>query len=353
MADAKPQVVTELPETKRSYFMADPATLLIVGVDFGAEGDRGYDERIKLPLEPALVASIKKRGVLKPVFVRMDGERKVIEDGRRRVLHARAANMELQTDNPGIEATNLIRVPYLVVRGDENAMFALAEVANTYDAKDPPVMQARKIQRALDKGMSEAEICEAFNIQAVTIQDRLRLLDTAPDVLKAIEKGELSANAGLELATVTAPEQLKILAKAREDAIVKGRKEGKLSTKVVTAAVAESRAAGQNNKPTKTTPKDRVLAVERIVHDLMVQVAKSGKPFGADNRTANPPEMAAMFQAIRKIASAVDPDSRRTAYDSTVRELVKALTEDDEDESKESAKPKAAKTDKPTDKAKA
>lgn len=339
MPEAKLMVVSELEETKRSYFMADPAQLLVVGVDFGGVGDVGYDQRIELPLDPQLLESIKERGVIKPVHVRTDGERKVVVDGRRRVLHARAVNMKLQAENPGIEAKNLVRVPYIMVRGDEMSLFTIQEISNAYAVTDPPYMQAKKIQFALDRGMSELEVCKTFGISGPTLQDRIKLLNLAPEAAKALVREEMSANAALEMSAIPMAEQLKVLARAREDAIATGRKEGRLSTKTITNAVADTRAAGNTTTPKRQTPSDVVKAIDRIMADLQVGVAKSGAPFGKDGRTANLPELAAMGAALRRIAKLVHKEGK--TWDAEIKALVKSLTDDQAELETETPKARA------------
>lgn len=299
----KPQVVTELEQTKRSHFMVDPFKLHIIGIDGGGPGDPGYDERVKAPLRQAMVDSIKESGVIVPVQARTDGERMVIVDGRQRVMHARAANLQLQTANPGIDAADLIKVPTFVVRGDEDMMFQRQELANAYRFDDPPDVQARKIQDRLDKGWSEDKVMRTFNISKSTLDDRLKLLNLAPEALKELQSGNLTTNAAIDLAGVTMAEQVKVLAMAREEAIKQGRADGKLSTRTVQAGAANAKADGGSNKPTRKTPTERVKAVsaalERAIFDF--SKAHGSKAFGPDGKSAKPLEPAEMHALLRKV----------------------------------------------------
>lgn len=339
---AKETVVTELETTKRSIFMVDPFKLLIVGIDFGGPGDVGYDERVKAPLDETMVESILQDGVQQIVKARNDGERMVVVDGRRRVMHARAANLRLQKANPGIKAEDLIRVKTELVRGDELTLFGVQEIANAYHMQDPPLVQARKIQAMLDKGADEKRVCLKFGITKAVLEDRLKMLKLAPDAITAVEKGEVTNNAALALSEVSMAEQVKILAEARDAAVAEGRAAGKLSTTTIQAA---SRAAklGTTDAASHKTPKEIRQEVYKLVEELAKGVAESSKPLSPDGRAANPPDGAAMFVVVRKIFKLTHPDSKGVTFDSYVKACVKAMKDDaDEESDKQGKAPKAA-----------
>lgn len=329
MAKATEQpVVTELETTKRSIYMQDPFKLLIVGIDFGDESTPGYDPRVKLPLDPLMVASIKEHGVVRVVIARKDGERTVTVDGRRRVMHARAANLELQAENPTISADSLIRVPTEMVRGDEQALHVKSRIANAYAVKDRPLDEAKDIQRMIDKGASIGAVSLAFGLSAAVIGDRLKMLDLAPEAAHLLEKEIITANAALELAGVPMSDQVKILQGARDTA-VKGS--GKLSTAAITTAVRATRAATGAGPAVRKTPKERVADAYKEVEALARMIAESARPTGPDNRTASQPEGAAMFAVLRKVAKILHPENK--TFDSVVKSLIP--TKEDEPEEKE------------------
>lgn len=322
----KEQVVTELETTKRSIFMMDPAQLLIVGVDFGGPGDVGYDERILLPeaWDEQLVESIIQDGVQQVVKARKDGERYVVVDGRRRVMHARAANLRMQAANPGIKADDLIRVKTEIVRGDEISLFGIQELANAYRVSDPEIVQARKIQAMLNKGMDEKAIQLKLGISKAVLSDRLKMLQLAPPAVEAVVSGEITTNAALALADIPMAQQVDVLRKTRDEAVAAGVKAGKLSTAAIQSAVRDSkRDNGQaSGGAVRKTPKE--IRNETYLHilDLAKGVAESPKPLSADGRSANPPAMEAMFKVVRSICRLVHPDQK--TFDALVKELVKA-----------------------------
>lgn len=298
---AKDTVVTTLETTKRSILMIDPAQCLVVGVDFGDENTPGYDARIKYPIDPLMVESIKKYGVVNPISCRKDGERYVVNAGRRRVLHSRAANLQLQTENPAIAASDLIRIPVMLTNGDEKSLLTKNRISNAYAVKDSGLLEAQNMQQMLDKGASMREVELAFGVSAQSIGDKLKLLELGPEGQKELAAGNITQNAALELTGVPMAEQVKVLQKARDEAIAKGRKDGKLSTATITTAARDAKPDTAKNK---LTPSDRVKAIVKLVETLAADlVASRGdrSPLSKDGKQANAPEPASLDNFLRKV----------------------------------------------------
>jgi hypothetical protein len=75
-----------------------PEEICVAGVDYPADDkDPFFDERSLLALDPGLIDDIDVNGVRQPVTVVKDGDVAKAKDGRRRVLHARAANRRLES----------------------------------------------------------------------------------------------------------------------------------------------------------------------------------------------------------------------------------------------------------------
>src|SRR5678815_1172916 len=258
-AQPKATVVTELKETKNALMMVDPFKLHIVGVDkepdgaIAAPGAPYYDERINLPLDPDLEESIRTHGVVTPILAKRDGERYIVINGRRRVLHTRAVNLKVPVDSP---ETAYVRVPTVFRGGEVGTLESLGNITNTYDVKDPVWVQAIKIQRATDRGGSKESICRDFNISGQTYDDRIRIMSLGPEAMDALKAGELSANAALFLSDINAAAQITALREARDTAIEQGKRDGKLTSRVVANAVANNRNAGTSNTAQRRTPKE-------------------------------------------------------------------------------------------------
>jgi len=179
-----------------NMFLFDPAELHIVGLDSAAEPTHPlYDERIKLPLSEMLVLNIMLHGVLKPVLVRKgpSGRPEVI-DGRQRVRAAREANRRFVEQ--GIQT---MRVPGVVRRDEDKAVFGIAVSANELRQGDQLMAKARKAQRYLDMGHSEDEAAVEFGVTTQSISNWLKLLELAPAVMEAVSAGQIRASAAVAL----------------------------------------------------------------------------------------------------------------------------------------------------------
>jgi ParB-like chromosome segregation protein Spo0J len=324
-------VVTQLDTTKKSIFMMDPAEVFVIGVDGGTnDSTPGYDPRVKLPTDALMVESIKKHGVVKPIIGYKDGERIVAWDGKRRTLHSRIANLELQAANPAIKAEDLIKIPVIMMRGDDLHKETIRNLANAYSVHDDPIDEARSIQRMVDRGASLQDVIIAFGMPKVTVMERLSLLDLTPDAMKAISEQKLSINAGLELTKVPMVEQARILTVARDAAVAQGVKDGKIKTSVVAKAVADTRAGGNSAVPTRKTPKERCTESGAILDVVILEMTKlelertKGKASPADVAKTVPPSDA-MYSALRKLYRLLgDGTTWEAKVKSTVKELSSA-----------------------------
>jgi hypothetical protein len=257
-ATPAPTIVEILDSTRASIEQVDPRALIVIGIDEGDKSSPGYDPRVELPLDPDMVESMCRFGVVVPVIARRDGEyldgprkgqaRMVVVDGRRRVIHARAA--QLAQIAKGVTP---LRIKTVLVRGDDLALFATGRVANAYRVNSDPVAQAKEMQRMHDMGASDDDIRIAFGVKLSTVQDRAKLLETAPEVQAKVTAGEITGNAALELASLPMGVQLKVLADAANIATEAGA--AKPSTAHITQAVHAAKGA---DKPAKVTPTEKV-----------------------------------------------------------------------------------------------
>lgn len=327
-----PEVVTTLDTTKYTIFKYDPAMVLLAGLDYGDSSTPGYDPRNNLPADDKflrLVASIRKDGVLRPVIARKDGERIVKIDGGRRILAARAANLQLQAENPGVSKDDLIKIPVVIVRADELGMLNIRNIANSFAVKDDPYSEALAMQKMLDKGASEESLSLSFDYPVVTIRDRLKLLDLAPEAVEALKAKEITGNAALELTGITMGEQVKVLQSAREEAFkVAGVKPAKLATAAVTAAAQAARRGtpGAATTAVRKTPKEKITEAYALIHALMVQVATAPEPMDKTGRTARMPDMEAVAPVLRKLARLLDEKGK--TYDAQVKALIPTVEAD-------------------------
>jgi ParB-like chromosome segregation protein Spo0J len=275
-----------LDATKASFYKVDPFALLIEGIDFpaGPTMAPGEADRLQLPLDEALVASICKYGVIRHVIARRDGEKYIVVDGRRRTMHARAASMKLQEiGQPPL------RVGTDVMRGDEMALFATARVANSFAVVDSPLTNGKNCQYMMDKGASVEEIALTFGVKPVTVNDWIRLLDLAPEVQAEVVAGNITGNAGQALAVLSMADQVKALLEARATAAADGKK-------LTTAHVAASaRAVRGQTQVLKVTPGEKV----KKASDLIVELARKFAVAAHEGKAS--PDDGAVFMLLRKL----------------------------------------------------
>jgi ParB family transcriptional regulator, chromosome partitioning protein len=202
---------TAFQASRRSLFLLAPEDVVVVGLDTkdGPEHPL-YDERIHMPLVEMTVRDIMKRGVIEPIVVIKNGEKAVVTDGRRRIMHAREVNRRLR--EAGSE--ELIRIPVLPPeKGSDSELMSLMIVLNEHREADMPINRAKKLQKFLRLGRSEEEAAEAFKISEAQVGKLLSLLDLIPEVQAMLAKGEISLGRAYEVAKLASDEQLEAATK--------------------------------------------------------------------------------------------------------------------------------------------
>jgi ParB-like chromosome segregation protein Spo0J len=300
----------------------DPRALRIEGVDFpaGPSLPPGELDRLQLPLDEQLVDSIVKNGVLVHIKARKDPEltgRFQVVDGRRRVIHARAALIRMQLENNPAAAT--FRVPVDVMSGDDMMAARVARIANSFRKEDPPMTNAKNAKWFLDHGTSKEEIAAMLGVKVVTIDDWLSRLDLAPEAQDLLNAGNLATNAVADLVQLSAADQVRVLAEVNAEAIAKAglppgsKAPGKLNTAAVVNAAREKR--GESGQKVKRTPTERINAAKAAIETIIKKHAdlgdKSEKGLAADE----------YFAVVRKVTLVL--------FDKSFDKLVKAqLTEE-------------------------
>lgn len=183
---------------KQDLFTFDP-DVLFVAMD---PAHPLYDERVTIPLCEETIQSIMEVGVLEPVLVRKNGTDAdgnpivEVEDGRRRVLHARVANQRLaKLRKPPI------KVPAVVRRDDDTAAFGVSIHANEHRDQDPPLMRARKMARWIALGNDHKQVARTFRCSIQTVKNSLELLDLHPDLQVLVDANKLGVLVARRLAT--------------------------------------------------------------------------------------------------------------------------------------------------------
>lgn len=249
----------QLIEGKRdNLYLVDPDDVTIIGIDTNDGPEHYlYDERVKLPLDEAMVLNVMALGVREPVSVTVDGKgdkkRILVVDGRRRVMHARAANKRLKKDGEP-----LVMLPVWPGKGlDEEKTMAIAVSLNEIRVQDPVMIKAAKAARMKARNHSNADIARAFGMDEQTIWTWLRIETLSPAVKRAINGGipgvVVTPTAAAKLADLPKDEQESALKQLIEEA----RAEGSQTVTVGKAgAVARAKRTGDE---VKLTPSRRTL----------------------------------------------------------------------------------------------
>jgi len=255
--------------SRTTIFRADPEELVIVGLDTDDGPDHPlYDERINLDLDPHMVRNIAYHGVLEPVIVRKDPDTgaAVVVDGRQRVRHARAANVELRA-----QGAKPLLVRIVTEKGDDARLAGIAVSANELRRADSTLTKAHKAVRLQSLGYEVDEIARDFGVSASTVKNWWSLLEAAPAVRQAVEAGTIKPTVAYKLAKLPTPEQKGALQALLAEAAETGGK--------VTATKAESRVRGQTGEEGgEATPRAPGKALLRKVVEAATIAEAGGSP---------------------------------------------------------------------------
>jgi len=193
----------------------DPEDIVLVE----DKGHALYDERVHLPINERLVRNIMVHGVLQAIGIVRDGDKVLCAFGRQRVKAAREANRRLIK-----EGSDPINVPAVWKRAEEGDLIGMVISENEQRENDTPMVRARKLQRYLDKGKSDAQAMDMFGVSNVTIKNWKDLLDCAAVVQKAVEDGQVSAEVATVLVSLSHADQGTKLAEMIASGATKGEK---------------------------------------------------------------------------------------------------------------------------------
>lgn len=229
---------SETNETRRSkvaipdagtgkFFLIEPERCTIVVDPKHHLFQPGADKR---PPDEGLIRSLMVHGNIEPIKVCPDGGDFLVVVGRRRVLGMTIANERLLSEG---------KVPHklqaLIQRGSPQKLYTLMIAENAHRMGIPASVQALEIQLGLDHGCSEQDIADAMGFSVQTIQNKLRLLDCAAEVLEALDAGIIGETLARELAALKRIDQTVKLAVMKAEGALKGAK-GKAAVRKGTAA---------------------------------------------------------------------------------------------------------------------
>lgn len=184
--------------SRGNIFLFDPEDLVLI-----EDKDHPlYDERIHLEVDESMIRNVMTHGVIQPIVVVKMANEPVVLAGRQRVKAALHANERLTADGQAP-----IKVPAVVRRGRDGDLFAVSVSENELRSDDSPLVRADKALRLLNMGRTEEEVAIAFGVSAVTIRNWLKLTELHGAVQHAVDGGEISATAAIQLHGLETKEQ--------------------------------------------------------------------------------------------------------------------------------------------------
>ncbi len=162
-----------------------------------------YDERVHLPVDEAMVASIMYQGVAKAVIVRRNGPHLEVVDGRQRVKNAIEANKRLVEQ--GRPPVKVIVIPR---GGEDREIFAVSVTVNEIHKPDLVLIKAAKAQRLLNLGYTLDEVGVMFGKSGQTVENWLKLCGLHRDVRNLVARGKLKYTVAMRLAALPREEQV-------------------------------------------------------------------------------------------------------------------------------------------------
>jgi len=194
----------------------DPNDVVIVGLDEPETADNWYAHCSRLADETdadlaEYVNDIRLSGkVDEPIDVVRDGDRVVVLDGRRSTRAARMVWAEQA--KAGVPVAERVTVRVLIRRGTAEDLFRF-NVDSHKKKPLTPMQRARMILKHFScTGEDMKKTAEAFGVTTQTIKNMSSLIDLAPDVQRAVDKGELPIREAIKLADRPRDEQKEILA---------------------------------------------------------------------------------------------------------------------------------------------
>ncbi len=144
-----------------------------------------------------LADSISKHGVIMPIIVNKSGDRYMIIAGERRYRASKLAG--------------LTSVPVIIKTYNERQIKEISLIENLQREDLNPIEAAVAMKSLMtDYGLTQEDLSERLGKSRPSIANTLRLLSLAPDVMKMVETGALSAGHARSIVSVPQMDQLKM-----------------------------------------------------------------------------------------------------------------------------------------------
>ena len=144
-----------------------------------------------------LADSIARHGVIMPIIVNKSGDRFMIIAGERRFRASKLAGLD--------------KVPVIVKNYNERQIKEISLIENLQREDLNPIEAATAMRSLMnDYGMTQEELADRIGKSRPAIANTLRLLNLAPEVIKMVANGHLSAGHARTLISMPGSDQIKL-----------------------------------------------------------------------------------------------------------------------------------------------
>ena len=172
-----------------------------------------YDPRVEDPPDERMVANIAMHGVLEPIIARKNGDLIEVVIGRGRTKAAIEANRRFAA-----EGKQPINVPVVLRRGadPDPDLFGIMVAENEVRRDDSMIVKGEKARKLLNFGYTVQQVAVTFGATRQAVESWLAADGLPADVKGAVEAGDISATAALQLAGGAKEDLSRIVREARE-----------------------------------------------------------------------------------------------------------------------------------------
>lgn len=265
------------------YLKWDPFKLFIVGIDARPDGTIDgpehprYDPRVKLPIDPDMVASILKyRRNLQPITVSKVGEIAEVDDGRQRVRAAREAQRLLREQGSDVQIVVHSGLAMTGFTAADSVIMGLE--LNSLRRNDDDMTRVEKACLALryadDPDASKTAIARACGwTHPSRVDDAIIINERATaEVKDLLRRGLITMPAAVEMAAKKPEAQVKraeiILAKAGPEAEAPA-----ITTETVVMPEAKGKGKAKSPKAAKPVSRRELRAIDAEAEGRDVKVA--------------------------------------------------------------------------------
>ena len=189
-----------LDAKRGNIFMIEPERLTLVT----DKEHPLYDPRVEDAPEERMIANISMHGVLEPILVRKNGTAIEVIAGRGRTKSAIEANRRMVA-----EGKPPLLVPVIVRGGADADLFGVMISENEIRRDDTMLVKGSKARKLLNLGYTAQQIAVTFGVSRQAVETWLAAEELPQQIKDAVESGETTATAALQLGKHSREEQVK------------------------------------------------------------------------------------------------------------------------------------------------